>query len=148
MDTTNTPIAELLSSVLSNPELLQKIHDAVGGTGTPSSAAKENAPSPNDAAANAVAPPSAPPIDGLASVLENAELMAKLPQVMALLSPMLEKTSSVQAAAPSATASKSSESHRNELLLALKPFLSPERQNAVDVMLRVAQLGQVLRHIK
>ncbi len=145
MDTSNTPIAEMLSSVLSNPELLQKIRDTVGTVNDGSAPTKEAA----DASSSAtVAPTSAPPpTDGLASILGNAEMMAKLPQVMALLSPMLEKSVPTQAT-PTASIPKSSESYRNELLLALKPFLSSERQNAVDVMLRVSQLGQVLRHIK
>ncbi len=145
MDTNNAPISELLSSVLSNPELMQKIRDTVGtvGNNTPPNTALSPQPEPQPTNASA---PSVPG-DGLATILGNAELMAKLPQVMALLSPMLEKTAPTQAVQASSVP-KSSESHRNELLLALKPFLSPERQNAVDVMLRVSQLGQVLRHMK
>ena len=145
MDTSNTPIAEMLSSVLSNPELLQKIRDTVGTTGNDGKSVVTEASASNSVAAEAS--PTAPPVDGLASILANPEMMAKLPQVMALLSPMLEKSIPTQAT-PAVSLPKSSESHRNELLLALKPFLSPERQNAVDVMLRVSQLGQVLRHIK
>lgn len=147
MDTSNTPIAEMLSSVLSNPELLQKIRDTVGTVSNENSIAKEPPASPPSTTIAATASSASPPVDGLASILANPEMMAKLPQVMALLSPMLEKSIPTQAT-PTAALPKSSESHRNELLLALKPFLSPERQNAVDVMLRVSQLGQVLRHIK
>ena len=145
MDTSNTPIAEMLSSVLSNPALLQKIRDTVGTVNDGNALQKKTTA---ESSSTVSVPTSAPPpVDGLASILGNAEMMAKLPQVMALLSPMLEKSVPTQAT-PTASIPKSSESYRNELLLALKPFLSSERQNAVDVMLRVSQLVQVLRHLK
>lgn len=145
MDTSNTPIAEMLSSVLSNPALLQKIRDTVGTVNDGNALQKETTAESSPTVSVPTSAP--PPVDGLASILGNAEMMAKLPQVMALLSPMLEKSVPTQAT-PTASIPKSSESYRNELLLALKPFLSSERQNAVDVMLRVSQLGQVLRHLK
>ena len=84
---------------------------------------------------------SAPNItDGLGAVLSNPELMAKLPQVMAMLRPMTEQTS---ASPPQ----KKAETDRSALLLALKPFLSEDRRNAVDAMLRLSALGDVLRRI-
>ncbi len=85
---------------------------------------------------------SAPNItDGLGAVLSNPELMAKLPQVMAMLRPMMEQ----QTAAP--PPQKKAETDRSALLLALKPFLSEDRRNAVDAMLRLSALGDVLRRI-
>lgn len=83
---------------------------------------------------------SAPNItDGLGAVLSNPELMAKLPQVMAMLRPMTEQ----QTSAPQ----KKAETDRSALLLALKPFLSEDRRNAVDAMLRLSALGDVLRRL-
>lgn len=97
------------------------------------------------------------PADGLGAVLSNPELMAKLPQVMAMLRPMMEQTTagSPPAAAESAASAlptsgsvqKKPTDNRSALLLALKPFLSEDRRNAVDAMLRLSALGDVLRNL-
>lgn len=94
--------------------------------------------------------------DGLGAVLSNPELLAKLPQVMAMLRPMMEQ-SAAQTAAPPAdapavpasapAAEKKPPDNRTALLLALKPFLSEDRRNAVDAMLRISALGDVLRRL-
>ncbi len=94
--------------------------------------------------------------DGLGAVLSNPELLAKLPQVMAMLRPMMEQsaaqTAAPQADAPAVPASapaaeKKPPDNRTALLLALKPFLSEDRRNAVDAMLRISALGDVLRRL-
>lgn len=97
--------------------------------------------------------------DGLGAVLSNPELMAKLPQIMAMLRPMMEQQtvapppqSGNEGAETPATASpiaplKKTTDNRSALLLALKPFLSEDRRNAVDAMLRLSTLGDVLRRL-
>lgn len=95
--------------------------------------------------------------DGLGAVLSNPELMAKLPQMMAMLRPMLEQqaaapgpapvTTTAEAAAPAPPPQKSAADQRTALLVALKPFLSQDRKNAVDAMLRISALGDVLRRL-
>ena len=89
--------------------------------------------------------------DGLGAVLSDPELLAKLPQVMAMLRPMMEQaappTDAPAAAALSPVAGKQPTDNRTALLLALKPFLSEDRRNAVDAMLRISALGDVLRRL-
>ena len=98
--------------------------------------------------------------DGLGAVLSNPELMAKLPQMMAMLRPMLEQTGAgaagstdsapeagVPASVPAQPAPKKPTDQRTALLVALKPFLSEDRRNAVDAMLRISALGDVLRRL-
>ena len=97
--------------------------------------------------------------DGLGAVLSNLELMAKLPQIMAMLRPMMEQQTAApppqsgnEGAETPATASpiaplKKTTDNRSALLLALKPFLSEDRRNAVDAMLRLSTLGDVLRRL-
>ncbi len=105
--------------------------------------------------------------DGLGAVLSNPELMAKLPQIMAMLRPMMEQQTAAPppqsdnggAAATGATGEaatmsaspiapqKKATDNRSALLLALKPFLSEDRRNAVDAMLRLSTLGDVLRRL-
>ena len=126
---------------------------------------------PNAAAASApqtaqTAPQTGIPslTDGLGAVLSNPELMAKLPQIMAMLRPMLEQqpaADSTTGASPAAaqtapagpavpaiaTPQKKATDRRTALLVALKPFLSDDRKNAVDAMLRISALGDVLRRL-
>lgn len=97
--------------------------------------------------------------DGLGAVLSNPELMAKLPQIMAMLRPMMEQQTAApppqsgnEGAETPASASpiaplKKTTDNRSALLLALKPFLSEDRRNAVDAMLRLSTLGDVLRRL-
>ena len=142
---TSTDSGALLGTLLSNPDLIRNISSMLGGTntGTTESAAP--------------APPSAPPLnnetvaDGISRVLSNPEMMAKLPDVMKMLAPMMQQTQSAQGASVPASATPSHggghdrRGCRNDLLLALKPFLSPERCRAIDMLLGLSRLGDVLQ---
>ena len=142
---TSTDSGALLGTLLSNPDLIRNISSMLGGTntGTTESAAP--------------APPSAPPLnnetvaDGISRVLSNPEMMAKLPDVMKMLAPMVQQTQSAQGASVPASATPSHggghdrRGCRNDLLIALKPFLSPERCRAIDMLLGLSRLGDVLQ---
>ena len=84
----------------------------------------------------------APSPDGISSVLSNPDLLAKLPQVMEVLKPMLG-----QAQAPSAPKPPSPEEERDRLLLSLCPFLSKERQETLEAILKLSKLGEVLKQL-
>ena len=142
----------LLNTLLSNPDLIRNISSILGtgGTGT---TAEPTSPSPS---------PSAPPpvnesavADGISRVLANPEMMAKLPQVMSMLAPMMQQAKPTEQESSVPASAALSPSHggkeydrrncRNDLLLALKPFLSPERCRAVDMLLGLSRLGDVLQ---
>ena len=127
-----------LERILSDPTLL------AGALGAP--ARGENAPEKN---------PAAP--DGLSALLSNPDLLARLPAMISMLKPMLQglDASPVKEgggdsanAADTSTKGSSGDRHRNDLLLALKPFLSKERCEAVDMILRLSALGNVLKHLQ
>ena len=139
-----TDPSALLGSLLSNPDLLRNISQMIGGSAT----ATEQAPS---SSAPLQTPNEGIP-EGISRVLSNPEMMAKLPDVMKMLAPMVQGAQSVPT--PSATASTPSSqekgdrdhrSCRNDLLIALKPFLSPERCRAIDMLLGLSRLGDVLQ---
>ena len=86
--------------------------------------------------------------------------MAKLPAVIAMLRPMLE--GNAEATTKDLTEERaitagadvtpppvkpSQERCRKDLLLALKPFLSKERCEAVDMILRLSTLGALLKQL-
>ena len=136
----------LLGSLLSNPDLMRNISSMLGK-------------SEDGGAEKAVAQPAkAPPIengdvmtDGISRVLSNPEMMAKLPDVMRMIAPMMQQTQSIRGenSSSSATSSQSETKDRrgcrNDLLIALKPFLSPERCRAIDMLLGLSRLGDVLQ---
>ena len=133
-----SPFSDMLSNLLSNPDMMEKIHAIAEqiptGVSSGESAKLDAAVSKNE-----------PTADGLAAVLADPQMMAKLPQMVAVLGPLLGSGGSNQATPPR---EKNAEACRNDLLLALKPFLSPERCHAIDTMLRISKLGSVIRQIK
>ena len=140
-DPAASPLSGMLATLLSHPEMLEQIQSAIGKPQFPPAG---EAPAAQSNAGDST-PAGAPAVDGLASVLANPEMMAKLPQVMAVLKPMFAGEAGKH---PPGHPARSHEDCRNDLLLALKPFLSSERRNAVDAILRIAQLGTVIRQIK
>lgn len=130
----------LLSSLLSNPDLLRNVSQMLGGT--------------NVGATEPASPPSSPPplnsdgvAEGISRVLSNPEMMAKLPDVMKMLAPMVQGAQALPSATelPEKKEGNDRRACRNELLIALKPFLSPERCHAIDMLLGLSHLGDALQ---
>ena len=140
-----TDTSALLGSLLSNPDLIRNISSMIGGA---NAGAKEG---------GAPTPTAAPPLSnetvaqGISGVLSNPEMMAKLPDVMKMLAPMMQQTSSAAGASVPAIATSAHAGERdrrgcrNDLLVALKPFLSPERCRAIDMLLGLSRLGDALQ---
>lgn len=133
----------LLGSLLSNPDLIRNISSMLGGAGV--GAIQEASPQSSN-----------PPLlgnneavaDGISRVLSNPEMMAKLPDVMKMLAPMVQQAQPPkEASVPAIATAGKDRGHgcRNDLLLALKPFLSPERCRAIDMLLGLSRLGDVLQ---
>ncbi len=141
------PPVDLLQRILSNPEALQKISTVLGSLSqsAPSELAKSDdggSPIADSPAVSVGA--SLATSDGLASILSSPEMMEKLPAVIAMMKPMLAAPQGVQ----KEETHRSASDQRDNLLLALKPFLSAPRQDAVDSILRIAKLGILLGQIK
>lgn len=128
----------MVESLLSNTELLKSIGGLLG-----------NAPA-NEANGTGGG------TDGLLGALSNPELMAKLPQIMAMLKPIITPADAPSvptatdrnALAVSTPIKRPHTDCRDDLLLALKPFLSPARCEAVDTIIRLSKLGTVLKHMQ
>jgi hypothetical protein len=145
-----TDASALIGKLLSNPDLLRNLSSVLGASGTgttPTSEAQTPPSSPNVPPAEnnqAVA-------DGISRVLSNPEMMAKLPDVMKMLAPMMQQGSSSGASVPAVAAAshgggeRDRRGCRNDLLVALKPFLSPERCRAIDMLLGLSRLGDALQ---
>lgn len=133
-----------MGGLSANPQLLQLLGGLLGSA----SAAQEKGNVPGDA-------PQAPNADGLSALLSNPAVLEKLPQMMSVLGPMVQNAmqnatapTSAQASPPLPPTPPSPSANRDQLLLSLKPFLSPRRCEAVDTMLRIAKLGTLFQQMK
>ena len=148
------PMAGMLNTLLSNPELLQKIGKMVGAmqasaTPSQSTAAQPDTPPTSESTAPTATQASASiPTDGLASLLSDPSALEKLPQIIAVMKPLLGSLTPSPPAETVKDAKQSPELCRDNLLCALKPFLSPERRDAVDAILRISKLGTILQQLK
>ena len=157
----NNDMGDALSSILSNPELMAKISTIAGslssggqGSSVAASAPVADAPPPGNAAPS-----------GLASALSNPQLLSKLPEVMATIAPLLsgntagggenhehienvEQKSGEHDAPAAPVASIRTDvpcrAHRTALLCALKPYMSPRRREAIDYIIKIDRIGDLL----
>ena len=108
--------------------------------------------------------------DILSSLLSNPELIAKLPTILSSIKPILDilgasgatsaSTTAPAAAtitepvsaptadkeAPAAIVKASDKANsRTALLCAMKPYLSRDRQNAIDYIVKIGKLGDILK---
>ena len=162
----NDGMGDALSSILSNPELMSKISaiaSSLSGGGTDSAAATSPV-----SVADAHPPGNAAP-SGLASALNNPALLSKLPEVMATLAPILsdntpgggdnnaehkrndrtQRSNSNERAAPASSEKTDSHgrAHRTALLCALKPYMSPRRREAIDYIIKIDRIGDLLHSL-
>lgn len=81
------------------------------------------------------------------SVQDTAPIDSQKEESVSVSSPAFD-TSALNSLLPILTQTKpkgSTKAHHNELLCALKPYLSPERCAVIDRMLEFGQLGDILR---
>ena len=132
-----SPFAVLQEKLRSDPGLMDRLQGILSGmVANESKPEEEPAPDAEDA------PPSS---DALSSMLSNPEILAKLPQMMDLLRGMQMPKPSPSGKAPPP---KTQTDYRNDLLLALRPFLSKERRDAIDTILQVTRLGELVRKMR
>ncbi len=142
------PISAAATSPAFDPAMLARLASMLGAMQGSAPSAASNLPQGSSANAN-------PTGDGLSAVLSNPAMLEKLPQIMAMLKPMLEAqpaaTTAAAVSAQNATLPTAAHSHmtdRDNLLLALKPFLSSGRRDAVDSILRIAKLGELFKNMQ
>ena len=124
-----------LETLLSNKELLALLTDIAKDLKT--SMGEHPSDTPIDPQKSDGDTPTAPPTDGLATALATPALMSKLPEVMTAL------TSGTGAG----NAKKATPDKRTALLLALRPYLSPARCEAIDYITRIGKLGDMLKNL-
>lgn len=140
-------IPDAVKTLLSNPALLKGLGAALGAMQT--DAPKAEPAERSVGGENVEKASSMPPIDGLSALLSNPQAMEKLPQVIAAIRPLMAASATEEkSVATAASVSTESAACRDRLLLALKPFLSPGRCEAVDAILQISRLGAVFKQIR
>ena len=113
---------------------------------------------------NQTAPVSAGDTGGdlLSSLLSSPELLSKLPSIISSIKPIIEllgKRDTLGTSQPAISTSKVSEpthadhldksgrgsDSRTALLCAMKPYLSQDRRNAIDYIVKLGRLGDILK---
>ncbi len=125
-------LSELIKSVMASTE-------SISETEKKSVTEKEKSHSP-------------PPSDLISSLLGNPELIAKLPAILSTVKPIIEMLGKSSGAAPASEASPPTEKkpsthddRRAALLCAMKPYLSHDRQMAIDYIIKLSRLGDILK---
>ncbi len=140
---------ENIQSETSQDEMLAGILQKLSGAQTPSSNVNSGGTGGGDL---------------FSSLLSNPELLSKLPTIISTVKPILEMLGSggggaIPASAPQSpvtalsaqsTASplqkgNPSADSRAALLCAMKPYLSRDRQNAIDYIVKLSRLGDILK---
>ncbi len=132
---TGIQISSMIDKIMANPELISMVASALGGSsGKSESAEKEKEQAEAAEGGNETA----------VSASESAGLpsMEKLPELVAAIAPML---SSAGGKSPSLGKLSAPKDKRACLLAALKPYLSRERCEAIDYMIRLGALSEVFR---
>lgn len=102
-----------------------------------------------------------PTTDLLSAFLSNPDLISKLPTIISTVKPILDmlgaassqknQTKAVPAASVSTEKppqiSKAAEDRRAALLCAMKPYLSRDRQDAIDYIVKLSRLGDILKSL-
>lgn len=120
----SSDFSKILGELLSNQEVMSKISEI---TGAPSNNKETNTHA------------KAPDTSNIDSLLSNPDIISKLPDVINVIKPIMggEKTTSNQ-----------SLDKRMGLLVAMKPYLSPKRCEAIDYITRISKLSETLKGLK
>lgn len=156
---------DLLTSLLGDSQLMERVSQLVAQ----SRAASVESPPDSDAAPASAIPPTdglevedttnAPGsaatqstaadgsgrLSGLASLLGDNELMSRLPSVLSMLSPDKPTDGGDK---PNGGGKTPGCDRRVALLSALKPYMSPRRCEAIDYLIRINRMGDILRRVR
>lgn len=121
-----------LLSILSDPNALSGISGALKRLGIFSSD-EEKEPFSEDSEENSAAEQTAD-LSPLSALAGNDELMKRIPQILSLVSRL--------GSAPK------KDDKRSRLLLALRPYLSARRQDAIDRLIALGAVGDALKSLK
>lgn len=129
----NPDISRMLDKVLSNPEIISTVAAALskGGVESSEKAVSESEEKEEKEVEEELA-------EGSPDI---SAVMQRLPEVMKIVGPMMSRDGGKSA--PSRPKDK-----RSCLLSAMKPYLSPHRCEAIDSIIRISELSELIKNIR
>ena len=79
----------------------------------------------------------APPLQSEPNVGDSSSSSTPLPEMLSAIAPLLSHSSE-----------KNGGDHRTALLCALRPYLSPERQEIIDYIMKFSKMGDLIKKLK
>ncbi len=128
-----------LSSLLSNPQTLSKISDILSKHGIVSeSENRDNSPQINNLKEQEVSnndiPNNNEHLSPTSSNLDNSDILGKMPMILSLFSSTGGENSMLN-------------KQQNDLLCAIRPYLSTRRQEVLDSLIKFERLGAILKKL-
>lgn len=147
MENQNKDPVQMLGELAKNPEMLRSMMSALAAASTQPTA---SSPQTNTAPAVSTPPASSSPqtntapMPDLSAMLSDPQTLAKISGVMSMLKSSGVNSPSVPAvSAPAAHSPDKSAA----LLLALKPYLSADRQTAIESLIKFSKFGEILKNM-
>ena len=122
-------LSAAIEGILAHPELISMVASTLGKAPPSSSVTPERAEPPTEASP-------------LAAIAESAPSEALPTEAISALAPLLSGLGGIKKGAPP---SAKKDDPRICLLLALKPYMSASRCEAIDTMIRLSTISEVLR---
>ena len=146
----------------SSPDVIGELLGKILGSQIGNSTSQPTSDTPPTPTSNQEESGAAPFGDIFSSLLSNPDLLLKLPSVISAAKPIIidifsqshkapdvteRQASSVvtEVSRPQASPSPHGRDHRTALLCAMKPYLSDDRQRAIDYILKLSRLGDILK---
>lgn len=130
-------LSDAIERLLANPELISTVASAIGAqapAGIKPEAKKDSSRSENSDTEDKSGDTPA------STQAEQKDISSKLPELMASATPMI--------AALSGKNTKLPDDDRTRLLCALKPYVNPHRKEAIDTIVNLARISEVIKTIK
>ena len=131
-------LSDMVGRLMSNPEIMSMIGSMMGKAPKPTveENSVEDSPSSDEAAE---------PVSTQASDSPAADVSAKLPEVISALSPMLSGLGNIKSDKPTKLSPK--DERRVCLLRAIKPYVSRGRGEAIDYMIQLSRISELMKHL-
>ncbi|MBQ7383483.1 MAG: hypothetical protein IJV72_01680 [Clostridia bacterium] len=130
-------ISAMIDKIMANPELISMVASALGGNHSESKDGENVSSEVAEAGSESVET-----VGADVPSVANMPSMDKLPELVAAIAPMLSSSGGKSVSAGKVGAPRDK---RACLLVALKPYLSRERCEAVDYMIRLGALSEIFR---
>ena len=117
-------LSSILSQLMSNKDLMSKISEIASSQ----QKIEDTDSLPTQAA-------------GIDSLLSNPDIIAKLPEVISVIKPLMSNQQPQKS-------KNTSFDKRIGLLMAMKPYLSPKRCEAIDYIARMSKLSETVKGLK